>query len=411
MIDEVVNKKNCTGCSACYNKCPNESIEMIWNSEGFLEPKILDSCVQCGICRNVCPSLHPLEENESKPIVYAAYIRDQEILKNSSSGGIFTTIAKRILSDGGVVCGAVYTDEHFVKLETIRQESEISRLQGSKYVESIPGTIYREIEDILPYQKVLFCGLPCQVAALKLFLQNNIYRENLYTIDLVCHGAPAAKLYQDYLFFLEKKATSRIVSINHRAKVKKWSPMLSSYYLLSYDNGEKEIDWYAKDPYLKSYAKNLCHNQVCYHCSFAKLPRQGDITLGDYYGLGVVYPFQDDCQNGVNQVLINSQKGQWLIEQVKDNIIYYERPLKEALMFNVTLSKPANKPVNRDKFYIDYESLGIEYVVKKYMTNSKIDTFFIWMKKVVRSILGDRFLLKIQLVLSRRRNKKEIFGD
>ena len=193
---ELVNKEKCTGCSACYNICPKNAIKMKEDKEGFKYPIIdKEKCIECGLCKNTCSVI----KKEKKKVdineleVVAAYSKNEIIRKTSSSGGIFTEIAKTILKDGGVIFGAGY-DEHLnVIHKKAENEKELEELKGSKYVQSSIGTTYKEAKNILEKGiKTLYVGTPCQIVGLKEYLQKDY--EQLYTCDVICHGSPSPKL-------------------------------------------------------------------------------------------------------------------------------------------------------------------------------------------------------------------------
>lgn len=187
---EIKDKKDCCGCSACVQKCPKQCISLKEDNEGFLYPEVDKSmCINCGLCEKVCPVLHQGESR--KPLkVYAAKNQDEEIRRQSSSGGIFTLLAEKTIQDGGVVFGARF-DEHWeVKHDYTETIEGLAAFRGSKYVQSRMEDNYRKAEMFLKQgRKVLFSGTPCQVAGLKRFLRK--YYGNLLTIDMVCHGVPS----------------------------------------------------------------------------------------------------------------------------------------------------------------------------------------------------------------------------
>ena len=197
MID-IKDKKDCCGCSACVQKCPKQCISLKEDCEGFLYPIVdKDICIDCGLCEKVCPILYQGEER--KPLkVFAAKNHDEEIRKQSSSGGIFTLLAEKIINEGGVVFGAKFDENWDVKHDYTETIEGLAAFRGSKYVQSRIEDNYRKAETFLKQgRKVLFSGTPCQIAGLKRFFRKEY--ENLLTVDFICHGVPSPGVWRRYL--------------------------------------------------------------------------------------------------------------------------------------------------------------------------------------------------------------------
>ena len=115
---EIKDKKNCTSCSACYSVCPVNAIEMTLDEEGFKYPKVdKEKCINCGLCEKICPIMNRVikENNSKKPIVIAAWSKNNNIRLDSTSGGVFSELASVIYKQGGYVCGAIYNGEWLVE--------------------------------------------------------------------------------------------------------------------------------------------------------------------------------------------------------------------------------------------------------------------------------------------------------
>lgn len=213
MID-LSNKSDCCGCTACFSACKHNAIILKRDQEGFIYPNIdKEKCTNCRLCEKVCPIIH--YKNEPKigtPQIFAAINNNLEQYMQSSSGGIFILLCKYILSQKGIICGAIYDEKFNVKHSFAETLEECKAFQGSKYVQSDIVNIYPKIKTILQTGTlVLFSGTPCQVAGLKLYLRKNY--ENLFTIDLICHGVPSPLAFQDYLSFIKGKR--QIKASNH----------------------------------------------------------------------------------------------------------------------------------------------------------------------------------------------------
>lgn len=216
----IDDKSRCCGCSACMNICPNNAIKMKIDNKGFKYPIVDDEkCVNCGLCDKVCPYNNEYTKKEiyNKSVAYGGWNNNDEIRKNSTSGGIFSAISKYVLDNNGLICGAIYDDNLKVIHEIVDNIENLKKINGSKYVQSDMKDNFKKIKKYLEDGKlVLFSGTPCQVSGLNSFLGKEY--ENLYTCDIVCHGVPSPKVFEKYKKELEKAKNSEIININFRDK-------------------------------------------------------------------------------------------------------------------------------------------------------------------------------------------------
>ncbi|MBQ7761472.1 MAG: polysaccharide pyruvyl transferase family protein [Clostridia bacterium] len=343
-----IEKTLCTGCGACANKCPVNAIEMKENEQGFLYPTIdNERCVDCGACFKMCPVTKPLDKNKI-PSAYAVWAKDDIRLK-SSSGGVFSLLANAIFKDGGVVFGARYSDDFLSVYHTIaKNERELALLRGSKYVQSNIGTSYKEAKKYLESGKsVLFSGTPCQIAGLYNYLGKNF--DNLYTVDIVCHGTPSQRVYSRYVS--ERAQGMPIKEMSFREKATwGWGTAVSLYT----EGAEYKKDFFS-DPYLKAFSSGLIVRACCSSCPYAQINRVGDITLGDFWGIGEIKPEYTDGR-GTGLVLVNNKKGKELINSIKKECTLFEgvdlEKIKEVSKTrNGQLLAPVRKNPLRDRFF------------------------------------------------------------
>ena len=364
---QLCDRYNCTGCSACANACPQNAITMTADYEGFLQPTInSESCVSCGICQKVCPVISPYDFSEHVMHSFAAYACDTEIRQRGSSGGMFTIFAKYVLKQSGAVFGAAFDDSHEVHHIVVDSEFELSKLQGSKYVQSIIGSVPRDIKNRLSRgQNVLFVGTPCQVAGLLNYLHRPY--ANLYTIDLVCHGVPSPKLFAHYIAFLKNKYPN-FYSFSFR-DLRRQNCSSSSSSFKNPKTGEISTKvLYGEDmAYYSLFIGNYVNRECCYKCYYAQHEhRIGDITLADFWGLGKVVPYNHDKSMGVSFVSINTPKGGKLFDSVKSEIEYEERSVEETIVGgNAQLEHPAERPTIRDGIYKQVYTTDWKDLVKK----------------------------------------------
>ena len=337
-----VGDELCTGCGACQNICPFDAIEMKENDEGFIVPNINpELCTNCGKCTTVCPKLSYEKINSYNPPIYAVRAEDS-IRKVSSSGGVFTVIAKWILEKKGVVCGAAFNESNELHHVCIEREEELDKLRGSKYLQSNIGLIYRKIEQYLVEGRyVLFTGCPCQVVGLKKYLHKDY--DNLYLIDILCHGVPSQKIFTRYLN--EKFGDERVTDVKFRDKVAGWN---ATWIHVFFDNQKSYLKDYNTDIYEKIFQKNVLLRKVCSDCNFCEFPRVGDISMGDFWGISAIDKSQNDGK-GTSIVFNNNGKGGLLLEVLKKECVVKQIEVDTTKIRNRIHAKYPAHPA-RDRF-------------------------------------------------------------
>lgn len=373
---KIENLVNCSGCHSCYSSCPKAAIQMVPNCEGFLYPVIEKSlCVECGICEKFCPVLNIVDYNQKKDTeAFAIINNDENIRFESSSGGVFTAIAKKVIEQNGIVFG-VKLDENQVAIHSFTENMEgLSEFRGSKYVQSDVGHAFIDCKKFLDDGKaVLFTGTPCQIEGLKRFLGKDY--ENLLCMDIICHGVPSPKLWKDYVNFQEKKSASRIVKTAFRQKNDGWKQFSLSF---TFANDSEYCASLYKDPYLQLFLKDVCLRESCYQCSSKKINRISDITVADFWGIQNEIPEMDD-DKGTSFVLVHTEKGKKIISELQ-NCKIKQVNSEVGIKYNPSFIKSVNRPRLRDSFYSDLEKMDFEKLVKKYTNQS----FFSKSKNVLK---------------------------
>lgn len=361
---EVNNKTNCCGCFACKNICPRNAISMIEDEKGFKYPKInYNYCINCGLCKKVCPIINNKKESDVLPVSsYAAFNNNEKVRMNSSSGGLFSLIAEYIIKNNGVVFGAIFDDDFLVKHIKAETLPEIEKIRGSKYIQSDIGKTYNEARQALNQGRlVLFTGTPCQIEGLKTYLMKDY--ENLYTQDIICHGVPSNKVWKKYLEY-RKLDNDILENVSFRNKENKgWN----KYQLLfEYKNSKTYID-HIDDLYMKIFLSDIALRDSCYDCKFKKKHRISDITLADFWGINDLLPEMND-EKGTSLLIVNSEKGRKLLDNIKDKIKIKEVDFEKAICKNPSMIKSPKLKENREKFFKDLESnMSIEELTNKYI--------------------------------------------
>ena len=345
---EKINKK-CTGCRVCANMCPVNSISMKNNPQGFYYPETdLVKCINCNLCYNSCPKIKKDESNSDKPTCYAARSSD-EVRFESSSGGMFTLVAEWILNQGGVVCGAVMDDDYNVYHKFVDNVEDLNDLKKSKYVQSDTRNVYKELLNYLKKgKKVLFTGTPCQVAAAKNCVGKN--RDNVYFIDILCHGVPSNQMWKDYIN--ENYNKDEIKTIEFRSKLNGWR---SEQLRIFWKNGtSSRVEWH-ESMYIEGFQRNISLRDGCEDCEFAGSIRQGDLSIGDFWRVEEYDPYLND-KKGTSVVLVNNEIGKYILDEIKPRLLdLQETPIKAA-RFNRLKEKLTPHP-QKDRFETLYPSV------------------------------------------------------
>ena len=353
----VCNRIDCTGCSACFSSCPKRCIEMKEDEFGFLYPLINGSaCIGCNKCSSICPQINRNSKFNYPFECYAIRAKNVEKRKKSTSGGSAIVLMESFLKQGGVVYCTSF-DEGIIAIRRFSQATfndNLLKIKGSKYAQTVIGNAFTNIKkDLNEGIKVLFVSTPCQVDGLYHFMGS--MTQNLYTVDLVCHGVPSQKMLFDHLENCGLQI-KEITNISFRKGAK--------YYLSVFnDSNAIYCNNLFYDKYLESFLSNLSLRDSCFNCLYARPERVGDITLGDFWGL------LNDCElkieDGVNLALINTPKGEELFSLFGIDVDSEKRTVAEAISGNSQLQSSSNPHRNRKKFKIEYLKKGFDNAVKR----------------------------------------------
>ena len=374
---EIKEKKNCCGCSACMQRCPKQCISLKEDNEGFLYPIVdKETCIDCGLCEKVCPVLHQGEEREPLK-VYAAKNKNEEIRRSSSSGGIFTLLAEKVINEGGVVFGAKFDESWEVIHDYIETIEGLAAFRGSKYVQSRIEDNYLKAEAFLKQgRKVLFSGTPCQIAGLKRFLRKEY--KNLLTVDFVCHGVPSPGIWRKYLKetvarMCDKNSVStdpismenaHVESISFRDKSLGWKKYsfaltLSATIGSGVKNTVSLCEVFSQNTFMKGFLADLYLRPSCYACT-AKCGKSGsDITIGDLWGVQNFLPEEDD-DKGLSLILLNKNLDFFKYSKCK------EIKFSDAISGNPSILYSKDIPSYRSAFFDFLPKKSVYHTINKF---------------------------------------------
>lgn len=353
---EIKDKKDCCGCWACHNACPKHCIEMEEDNEGFLYPQVnKEECIDCHLCEKVCPILNVELKNE--PHEQEGYLlqhKDDDIRKESTSGGAFTAFATWVLSQGGIVFGGGFNEGTFTVVhQSVEKVEDLGRFRSSKYVQSSIGETYNEAKKALTAGRwVLFSGTPCQIEGLRCFLRKKDY-EKLVLVDVVCRGVPSPLILRRYIEMAQKRIGGEFTKILFRDKY--YGYHYSSFSIYNKDKSKDYHKGVDSNPYLRAFFNNLSDRPSCFSCAFRKRYRHSDLTIWDCFPIEKFTKKLDG--KGTTRVLVQSEKGRRIMQAIKDDVRLVEvSPDKlTADVREMYHSVPMN--LRREQFFMDCNSM------------------------------------------------------
>lgn len=362
---QVSKKQDCCGCSACVQRCPRHCISMKEDAEGFLYPDVdMTQCIDCGICEKVCPWLNLHEKSKIQDVLGAKNIDRKERME-SSSGGVFIALAKKVIENGGVVFGAVFNECWEVVHTYAENLKDVKSMMGSKYMQSRMENSYREAKGFLKRGRtVLFTGCPCQITGLHNYLGKEYH--NLISVDFLCHGVPSPGVWRKYLTEVSTSFPKEIngISLDFSTKItdidfrNKQQSGWKNFYLTitGLSNGTEKVllsDKHKNNPFMKGFLGDLYLRPSCYNCKCKNGASHSDLTIADFWGINSIMPDFDD-DKGVSLVLVNTDKGRNVLALCDLEI--RKSTLDDARRFNGGFKETVIIPPKRDAFFHHYNS-------------------------------------------------------
>lgn len=363
----IINKSECTGCTACKNICPQKCIEMKQDEEGFLYPQVdKEKCINCGLCEKVCPVKNKKQEKK-KQKGYVLNNNNEEVRKKSTSGGAFTPIAEYVLQRNGACFGACFDENYNVIHKAVEKEEDIDILRGSKYVQSNLKDSFEKTKCFLEEGRyVCFSGTPCQIEGLKNFLRKDY--EKLITVDVMCHAVPSPLVWQKYFSYIKKYKLNNedVKKVLFRDKSKygfKYSTMTLKSENKEYSRGVET------DPYLRAFFGDLSDRPSCYDCVFKKQFHESDFTIWDCF-VAENFDKSLDDDKGTSRILVNSKKGNEIFEEIKSNFNYKEIEVEELVSNVKEMLNSVELPTKREQFFKDINKMEEQEFFHKYFPDS-----------------------------------------
>ncbi len=364
---QIQNKVDCCGCNACGDICAHGAITFKTDNEGFWYPEVnKELCVDCGLCEKVCPiiNIDKLKHNDlDNSECHAAIHKNLEVRFDSTSGGLFSALAEKMYRDGGYVGGALYDENYKVRHFISNNKKDLLKLRSSKYTESNAEGFYIRVKELLNNgEKVLVCGTPCQMAALRSFLRKQY--DNLIVVDFVCRGVNSPFVGKKFIESLEKKWNSKIIWQKAKNKELGWKLMAAKYIT---EDGKSHFIPAPLNAFTRGYLKtNAFCRPSCYKCKFKGMPRMSDLSLADCWGIERIDKSMDD-NIGTSLVLVNSKKGIDYYNNIMQKIKSIDVTLEQALVGNPAIMRPIPEPsIDREKFFEYLKDHTFEETEKKY---------------------------------------------
>lgn len=358
----IEDKKNCCGCHACANICPKQCIKMVEDEEGFRYPSVdIESCVNCSMCEKVCPIQNVGAADES--FCQKAFVvqnRDEKVLRESTSGGAFSAIAKYVLDQGGVVFGVQLNENFEAEHGFVEKYEDLKRFRNSKYVQSNVGDAYREAKSFLTQgRKVLFSGTGCQIEGLFNYLKKPY--GNLYVVDVVCRATPSPLVLRKYLEMQQEKGLS-LMDVKFRDKYHGYKYSNMSLFTKNNRDYHEGID---TDVYLRAFFSGMSIRPSCTECKFRRVHRRSDMTIWDCFTIDN-FSKELDNDKGATRIITHSSRAEEILNSLHSELKIVEIDFNKAIDgVRELVDGPQMHPC-RDEFFADLNKMPAKDVFTKW---------------------------------------------
>lgn len=350
----------CCGCGACADICPKEAIT-IQRKDGFDYPVVNQNlCVGCGRCKSVCTFQKEKVYESNCIAAYACKSRDS-VRMCSSSGGVFTAVSDFVLNMGGVVYGASFDEAMVLKHTRTTDTAGRDSMRGSKYIQSSTVGVFRSVmQDLRDDKYVLFTGTPCQVAALKSFLGREY--DHLVCVDIICHGVPSPEVWERFVQYIEKKYSGQLTDYAFRNKTVAWRRYSPT---ATFADGRMVGENDHTGSFIELFRYDVCLRPSCTSCRYASVHREGDLTIGDFWGIENVFPQLDD-NKGVSALMVNTEKGVAFLRQLQADLELIPCTQEQIATKQPNMFHPSRYSNKAAHFQRDYRKIPFPAVLRKY---------------------------------------------
>ncbi len=395
---EVDIKEECCGCTACKNICPVNAIEMKEDKEGFLYPIVNEEkCIKCELCKKVCPVLNIKNETKEQH-AYIFQNANDDVRRQSTSGGAFSAIAEKIIDKNGIVYGVIFDKDFNVIHKGIENKGELYKFRNSKYVQSNLNNVFKEVKENLEKDRwVCFSGTSCQIEGLKNFLRKQY--EKLLLVDVVCRAVPSPLIWKKYLK-LKKQENGDVSKIYFRDKL--YGYKYSNFSVYDSQNNLRYHNGVESDPYLRAFFSNICDRPSCYNCKFKKLNRESDITLWDCFNVEK-YNSKLDDDKGTTRILANTVKGKRFVEELGVTHNLEEIDVELATKNFLAMFQSVKYNSERSDFFEDVGKLEEKELFTKYFS----DNITVKSERIIRKLLLKTGIYKKILNLGKKIRKRD----
>ena len=361
---------------------------------------------------------------------YAAKNPNKEIIKTSSSGGIFFALAKKIIEEGGVVFGAKFNEQWEVVHDYTETLDGIKAFQGSKYVQSRIGNTFQQAERFLKDgRKVMFTGTPCPNAPFNLFLRKD-YGQQLLKVDVICHGVPSPMVWRDYLKNITRpkgasdgkntvlsslKETPVITGISFRDKKLGWEKFgFSVRAAASQASGKNSVfqsvdikdnnsafslfQLHNENPYFWAFNSDYILRPSCFACPAKSCKSGSNITIGDFWNIEKIFP-DVDTQWGVSLIMVHDEE---MLGLIRNSLLLRQTDYPTAVNCVHSIVKSEREPLKYNEFWEFYNKNGVRTLnlfFRKYRFSKK-QKFII---NPVKKMLGKTLVQTIKKYRLRKR--------
>lgn len=316
-ISDTSAFRNCTSCGLCATVCAKRAILMHLDEEGFYRPTIdADLCNDCGLCTKVCYKFDSTvkmtteEELKRKPL-FSAWATDDDVVRETTSGGIGDLLAHQLMKEDYKVVGVVYNEDAIrAEHKIASSEDELNSFRGSKYIQSYTFDAFKEMVSKCRNEKYAVFGTPCQIYALNKMASQRKVRDQFFFVDLYCHGCPSLHAWSKYQSAIKKRiGVNRFDSVTFRSKIRGWG----SLYIVEAKLEGKTVYMgkKANDKFYELFFSEHILNGACYDCLLRSTLEYTDVRVGDFWG----HKFLDN-QRGVSAISLATDKGKEVFERL-----------------------------------------------------------------------------------------------